>query len=238
MLRRSHYIIPVSDSSYNASVNSSTAASLQQPMPRIATARWGENEFFGGVAVAALYVDSQRTRALAGLSALGDWSRLALPQAEALAGLIERIVPADRLLIEPARYNKACSGKGGPAELMQWAHRRVCEQLLARFPASQMVLCRLPADGRPERLTLESEVPTVSPGPGFEDVALEAAGALARWLYLDRRATLAQKMGLCLEGDARQVGAGILREHGEAILRQIAKVHQPTGTDILTGGKV
>jgi hypothetical protein len=223
--------------SYNVSVTPSDAQ-LDQPVPRIATARWGEDEFFGGVAVAAVFVDPQRTRALAGLKALENWSRLTLREAEVLAGQVERIVPADRLLIEPARYNKAYSGKGGSGELMQWAHRRVCEQLLARFPASQIVLCRVPGDGPPERLTLDSGVPTVSPGAGFEDVALEAAGALARWVYLDRRVALGQKMGLCLEGDDRQVGAGILRSHGEAVLRQVAKIHQPTGNDLLTGGKV
>lgn len=207
---------------------SSTSA---EHVTRVSAARWGQSEFFGGLAVAAVVVHRQSERALGALG-LSGW-REASPRAlEALAGKVERIVPSERLLIDAARYNKAVKAKGGVSALIRWAMERVCGGLLERYPECRAAVCEpLPYDG--EAFTPGRNVFVVMPGEGYVDCALEAAGAVARWLYLDRRAEMERKLGLCLQGDEASVGSQILREHGAPVLSQVAKLDGELGVSLL-----
>ncbi|MBI3893400.1 MAG: hypothetical protein HY303_17925 [Candidatus Wallbacteria bacterium] len=214
---------------------SSEAPSPEEHVTRVATARWGHQEFFGGLSVAAVVAHKQASLAL---SRLGfENRRLAQgPELETLARQVERIVPSERLLIEAARYNKACKAKGGVVALIRWATERVVGELLKRYPECKAVVCE-PFDANEAGLRLGPGVLVVMPGEGYQDVALDGARAVARWLYADRRAILERKMGVSLQGDARIIGTQILARHGEPALYEIAKMDTPLGASILAGGQ-
>ncbi len=108
---------------------------------------------------------------------------------------------------------------------------------MERYPECKIVLCEPLEDGGGTSIGLGPGRPIVWPGEGFEDVALDAARVLSRWLYRSRREALEESTGLTFRGDEMQIGKDILKRFGPPMLYDVAKMDSPTGRQLLPGDR-
>lgn len=199
---------------------------------RIGTDEAGKGDFFGSLAVAAVYVDDSNEEKLR-TAGVKDSKRLSDRQVIALSRLIKATSPHEIVKITPAKYNKLYAKVKNLNKILAWAHARAIENLLSRISCDTVV-----TDQFADRSLLEGEmmergrkVALIQKTRAESDTAVAAASILARAEFLKSLKDLSGQYGINLPKGATHV-IGTAREiagkYGKDILSKTAKTHFKT----------
>ena len=210
----------------------------------VGTDEAGKGDYFGSLAVAGVYVDSE-VREL--LHALGvrDGKQLSDPQVKKLAQEM-RTRCGDNLSwssLEPTRYNRQYtrfreSGRN-LNHLLASLHAKVIQDLVKRVDCGYILVDRFAKEEVLEtelQVVLNPNIKLVQMPKAESDIAVAAASIIARDVFLQQLEQLSKKFQIQLPKGAWQVidaGKQFVKQHGAESLRHVAKLHFRTTTDIL-----
>ena len=219
-------------------------AAVQELLPTIGTDESGKGDFFGPLVCAGVYVDADSAGTLQEMG-VRDSKRLSDRRCRELAESI-KITQRERydvVEITPPRYNALYEqfrreGKNLNT-LLAWAHARVLENLLSRVACSRAITDQF-ADPRfvQSKLQQRGKAIELIQMPRAEvHIAVAAASVLARARFLERLEALSRQFGMALPKGASnavvQAGQALVKRHGLGTLRQVAKLHFKTTTEVL-----
>ncbi|MCZ6679263.1 MAG: ribonuclease HIII [Candidatus Poribacteria bacterium] len=209
----------------------------------IGTDEAGKGDYFGSLAAAGIYVNSdicERLRALG----VRDGKKISDSQIRKLAQEIRmrygRYVSS--VEVTPLRYNTlyASFTENGQNlnHLLAWLHAKAIQNLLQRVDCRYILVDRF---AKPEVLaaqlgTVQSQIELVQVPKAESDIAVAAASILARETFLRRLDQLSQRYRIQLPKGASQVievGKRFVEAHGAEALRHVAKLHFKTTADVL-----
>jgi ribonuclease HIII len=217
---------------------------LQELLPSIGTDESGKGDFFGPLVCAGVYVDEGRAVTLQQMG-VRDSKRLSDRRCRELADQIKVICREHYSVVEitPSRYNDLYEqfrreGKNLNT-LLAWAHARVLENLLSRVACGRAITDQF-ADPRFVQSKLQQRGKTIDliQMPRAEvHVAVAAASVLARSRFLERLEALSTQFGMVLPKGASSAvvlaGRAFVKRHSAGTLRQVAKLHFKTTTEVL-----
>jgi ribonuclease HIII len=219
-------------------------AAVQELLPTIGTDESGKGDFFGPLVCAGVYVDADSAGTLQEMG-VRDSKRLSDRRCRELAESI-KITQRERydvVEITPARYNALYEqfrreGKNLNT-LLAWAHARVLENLLSRVACSRAITDQF-ADPRFVQSKLQQRgkaIELIQMPRAEAHIAVAAASVLARARFLERLEALSGQFGMALPKGASnavvQAGQALVKRHGLGTLRQVAKLHFKTTTEVL-----
>jgi ribonuclease HIII len=215
--------------------------------PRIGIDESGKGDYFGPLCVAGVYVNGDMIDHLeqAGLmdsKRIGSDKRI-----QVLADVIRKtpgchytVVP-----IGPEAYNRLQSTMRSVNAILAWGHARVIENLMKRKDMMKPAPVRAISDqfARSKSTVADAlmaggrEIELVQRHKAESDLAVAAASILARDAFVHRMHQLSEKYGIEIPKGASQrvieVGAELVRRHGEAVLNEVAKRHFKTTQKVL-----
>jgi ribonuclease HIII len=219
-------------------------AAVQELLPTIGTDESGKGDFFGPLVCAGVYVDADSAETLQAMG-VRDSKRLSDRRCRELAESI-KITQRERydvVEISPPRYNALYEqfrreGKNLNT-LLAWAHARVLENLLSGVVCTRAITDQF-ADPRfvQSKLQQRGKAIELIQMPRAEvHIAVAAASVLARARFLERLEALSRQFGMTLPKGASnavvQAGQALVKRHGLETLRQVAKLHFKTTTEVL-----
>lgn len=206
--------------------------------PWIGTDESGKGDYFGGLSVAAVYVDDSTLQKLKSLG-VKDSKRTSDAVIRELARNIKENCINSIVYIGPEKYNELYAKIRNLNRLLAWGHARAIENILEKvdcknvktdqFGDKRFVLNALMKKGK--QIILEQRP------KAEDDIAVAAASILARDEFLMRIEQLGEKIGIELPKGASSLveekARLIVKEKGKDILAKIAKLHFKT-TEIVT----
>lgn len=203
----------------------------------------GKGDFFGPLVVAAAYVDADLAPRLAEAGARDSKAVASDRRALAIAARIREILGPARhrvVRIGPAAYNRIYEKVRSVNRILDWAHARAIEGLLAGVPDCPMAISDQFGDGEGVRRVLRRDgfsIEVRSRPRAEADIAVAAASLLAREAFLRGMEDLRARFGVDFpKGAAPQVRAAaeaLVRAHGPAVMRETAKCHFRTLGQVL-----
>ena len=201
----------------------------------------GKGDFFGPLVIAGVYVDRGIARRFMEMGVQDSKNIKSDKKIRDLAEGIRRTQGAVQSVIQigPAKYNQLVAKFGNLNRLLAWGHARVIENLLEarpdcpralsdQFARPHVIERALMEKGR--RIVLEQRTKAES------DPAVAAASILARESFIDWMDTSGRRFGKAfLRGASAQVkkmATDLVAAHGAEILREIAKTHFKTASEI------
>lgn len=200
----------------------------------------GKGDFFGPLVIAGVYVDKGIARKFMEMGVQDSKNIKSDKKIRDLAAAIKSMPGAVKVLqIGPSRYNELVAKFGNLNRLLAWGHARVIEDLLAlrpecpralsdQFAKPHLIERALMEKGR--GIVLEQRTKAES------DPAVAAASILARESFIDWMDKNGRRYGKAfLRGASSQVkkmATELAAVHGPEILREIAKTHFKTASEI------
>lgn len=207
---------------------------------RIGIDESGKGDYFGPLAIAAVYVTPDLEPDLR-LMQVRDSKRISDGRILEMARDIRLVCRHSVVAIGPPRYNDLYEKIGNLNRLLAWGHARALENLL------EQVDCGLAISDQfgDERLVLNAllqkgkQIKLLQRPRAEEDLAVAAASILARAEFLTRLKRLSEEVGTSLPKGASQaveLGARmVIKKHGIESLRTVAKLHFKTTQAVLAG---
>ena len=201
----------------------------------------GKGDFFGPLAVAAVYVDQDTAPVLRQLGVCDSKLIKSSARIFELAKGIRSAVAGKfaLLLLKPETYNRLYSQIGNLNRMLAWGHARTIENLLTEVPEcprvlsdkfGNEVLIKRALMERGRRITLQQRTKAES------DVAVAAASILAREAFLRGMNALSDELRVTLpKGAGPQVlkcGRELMQTQGEAVFARCAKLHFKTWEEL------
>jgi ribonuclease HIII len=219
-------------------------ASVQELLPSIGTDESGKGDFFGPLVCAGVYADGDSAGMLQEMG-VRDSKRLSDGRCRELAEGIKASCRDRYSVVEitPARYNDLYErfrreGKNLNT-LLAWAHARALENLLSRVACTRAITDQF-ADPRFVQSKLQQRgkrIELIQMPRAEVHIAVAAASVLARSRFLERLEELSTRFGTVLPKGASnavvQAGQALVKRHGAGTLRQVAKLHFKTATEVL-----
>jgi len=208
------------------------------PWPHAGIDESGKGDYFGPLAVAAVFVESDSVaRELTLLGAKDSKLIKNDAQIKKVAAGIRQAVSGKFAVVSigPEAYNRLYDNIGNLNKLLAWGHARVLENLLERAPdcrlaisdkfgASSLIKNALMEKGRSVELHQRVR--------GESDLAVAAASILARDRFVSDLAALSETVGMELPKGASakvdEVASRIVSDFGLDRLRSLAKLHFKT----------
>ena len=201
----------------------------------------GKGDFFGPLVIAGVYVDAGIAQRFMDLGVQDSKNIKSDKKIRDLATAIRNTPGAVNKVIRigPAKYNELVAKFGNLNRLLAWGHAAVIEELLAlrpdcpralsdQFARPQLIERALMEKGR--GIILEQRTKAES------DPAVAAASILARETFIDWMDKTGHRYGKAfLRGASAQVkkmAADLVAVHGPEVLREIAKTHFKTASEI------
>jgi len=201
----------------------------------------GKGDFFGPLVISGVYVDAGIARRFMEIGVQDSKNIKSDKKIRDLAHAIRNTPGAVQkvLQIGPAKYNQLVAKFGNLNRLLAWGHARVIEDLLElrsdcpralsdQFARPHLIERALMEKGR--RIVLEQRTKAES------DPAVAAASILARESFIDWMDKNGRRYGKAfLRGASAQVkkmASDLVSAHGAEILRDIAKTHFKTASEI------
>ena len=219
----------------------SAAADAEELTPHGGVDESGKGDFFGPLAVAAVYADETTAPKLRQLGVCDSKLVKSSAKIYELARGIRGIVNGgfSLLLLKPETYNRLYEQIGNLNRMLAWGHARVIENLLEQVPTcprmlsdkfGNEILIKRALMERGKKITLQQRTKAES------DVAVAAASILAREAFLRGMGALSDELRLELpRGAGSQVkaaGRKLLAERGEEVFRRCAKLHFKTWAEL------
>jgi len=198
--------------------------------PIIGVDESGKGDFFGPLVIAGVRVEEAQ------VAQLKDWGvrdskMIANGKVTALAERIKSLCMYDVVVINPDKYNELYARIRNLNKLLGWGHARVIENVLSRAAASAAISDKFGAD----RFIIDNlqtkgrEIELVQMVRGEAHPAVAAASIVARAEFLRRMDLLSGSYAMELPRGASakvdEAGRLLVRERGENVLNQVAKVH-------------
>ena len=219
------------------------AADADEVTPHGGVDESGKGDFFGPLAVAAVYVDEATAPRLRQLgvcdSKLVKSSARIFELAKGIRGIVNGGFAL--LVLKPETYNRLYSQIGNLNRLLAWGHARVIENLLEQVPScprmlsdkfGNEVLIKRALMERGRKVTLQQRTKAES------DVAVAAASILAREAFLRGMNALSDELRVALPRGAgaqvNELGRKLLAERGKEVFPRCAKLHFKTWTELQT----
>lgn len=210
----------------------------------VGTDEAGKGDYFGSLAVAGVYVDSE-TREILKTLEVRDGKQLSDSQVRKLAEEM-RLHCADNIAwsgLEPTLYNSRYtrfreSGRN-LNHLLASLHAEVIQDLVKRVDCRHILVDRFAKEEVLEtelQVALNPRIKLVQMPKAESDIAVAAASIIARDIFLQQLEQLSNEYHIQLPKGASQVidaGKQFVKQHGAAALRHVAKLHFRTTTDIL-----
>ncbi|MFM7215911.1 MAG: ribonuclease HIII [Verrucomicrobiota bacterium] len=216
-------------------------------LPRLGVDESGKGDFFGPLCIAGVYVNADVVRAWkdAGIQDsknIGSDSRIAdlATRIRETPGCVHTVVT-----IGNEAYNRMHQRNGSVNRVLAWGHARVIENLLLQrhrmVPAPVRAISDQFAQDKDTvakaLMSLGREIELVQRHRAEEDLAVAAAPILARDEFVQRLKRLGETLGVTLPKGAsaavEDAGRRLVERHGEAGLRQVAKMHFRTAYRVL-----
>ena len=210
----------------------------------VGTDEAGKGDYFGALAVAGVYVDSEMRELLHALG-VRDGKQLSDSRVRKLAqemrGRCGNSISWSSL--EPTRYNEEYTlyKKSGRNlnHLLASLHAEVIRDLLKRVDCRYVLVDRFAKEEVLEtelQVALNPNIKLVQVPKAESDIAVAAASIIARDIFLQQLEQLSTEYQIQLPKGASQVidaGKQFVKQHGAKSLRHVAKLHFRTTTDIL-----
>lgn len=195
----------------------------------------GKGDFFGPLAVACVYVESESVAD--GLERLGVKDSKLIKSDAKIRELAPKIAAAVHgrfgvVLVGPEAYNRLYRSIGNLNRLLAWGHARALENMLEKAPDcpraisdqfanKRLVLDALMKNGRNIRLEQFTK--------GERDIAVAAASILARAEFVRKLSALEESVGTPLPKGAGpnvlETAKRLFLAGGEELLAKVAKMH-------------
>ncbi|MCF7837679.1 MAG: ribonuclease HIII [Candidatus Marinimicrobia bacterium] len=204
----------------------------------------GKGDFFGPLVIAAVYCDAALAAAFDKLGVRDSKSigsdRKILALAAEIRGLVGRRMA--EIKIGPRKYNELYAKMGNVNRMLAWGHARAIESVLEaapdcpravadQFGPKQQIERALFQRGR--KIILEQRPRAES------DPAVAAASIMARAGFVQALAQFEARYQVPFpKGASAQVRAAavaLVRQHGPAVLLEVAKCHFRTTDEVLAG---
>jgi ribonuclease HIII len=206
--------------------------------PHIGSDEAGKGDYFGALVVAAVYADEV---ALARLPQAGvrDAKKVANSTLWRLEKAVKQICPAFEVVrIMPERYNTLHAEMKNLNRLLAWAHARAIENVLEKVECGLAVTDQFGDEHYLEErlMTRGRQIRLIQQVRAESDPAVAAASVLARADFLRSIERVSATAGLDLPRGATHVlpaARQVVQKGGEALLRQVAKVHFKTTKQVL-----
>lgn len=202
----------------------------------------GKGDFFGPLVISGVYVDASIARRFleAGIQdskRIGSDTRI-----RALAKVIKSTPGATQSIVEigPSKYNDLYVKIGNLNRLLAWGHARVIENLVTTRPDCPRALSDQFANPKLIQNALMKQGKTIQleqRTKAESDLAVAAASIVARERFIDWMDKTGREHGLSsmprgASAQVKAVARKLAEAHGPAILRQLAKTHFKTATEI------
>jgi ribonuclease HIII len=201
----------------------------------------GKGDFFGPLVIAGVYIDAGIARHFMELGVQDSKNIKSDKKIRDLADAIRRTQGAVNAVVAigPAKYNQLVASFGNLNKLLAWGHARIIEDLLERRPDCPRALSdqfarphlierALMEKGR--RIVLEQRTKAES------DPAVAAASILARERFIDWMDKTGRQYGKAFlrgaSAQVKQMATVLAAAHGPEVLREIAKTHFKTASEI------
>jgi ribonuclease HIII len=201
----------------------------------------GKGDFFGPLVISGVYVDRGIARRFMEMGVQDSKNIKFDKKIRDLADGIRKTQGAVQSVIQigPAKYNQLVAKFGNLNKLLAWGHARVIENLLElrpdcpralsdQFARPHLIERALMEKGRGIKLEQRTKAES--------DPAVAAASILARESFIDWMDKNGRRYGKAfLRGASAQVkkmAADLVAAHGAEILREIAKTHFKTASEI------
>ena len=221
----------------------SGAADAEELTPHGGVDESGKGDFFGPLAVAAVYVDDATAPLLRQLgvcdSKLVKSSAKIFEMARGIRGIVNGGFAL--LVLKPETYNRLYAQIGNLNRMLAWGHARVIENLLEQIPSCPRVLSdkfgnelliKRALMERGRKITLQQRTKAES------DVAVAAASILAREAFLRGMGVISDELRVELPRGAgsqvKNTGRRLLAERGPEVFTRCAKLHFKTWTELQT----
>lgn len=209
-------------------------------VPRIGIDESGKGDYFGPLAIAAVYVAASSEADLA-LMGVRDSKKISDGRILQLAPDIRQVCRHSIVAIGPHRYNELYTKIKNLNRLLAWGHARALENLLQQVDCSlaisdqfgdqQLVLNALQEKGKLIRLVQHPKAEA--------DLAVAAASILARAEFLQRLERLSKDVGTALPKGASPAvelaARMVVKKHGRERLGHVAKLHFKTTERVEAG---
>ena len=207
--------------------------------PHIGTDEAGKGDYFGPLAVAAVYADDVALMRLP-QAGIRDAKKVATSRLWELEKAAKQICPDyEVVLISPGRYNELHEKMGNLNLMLAWGHARAIEDVLGRVKCELAVADQFGDESylRDALMKRGREIRLVQRVRAEDDPAVAAASVLARAAFIRAMERLSAEIGVDLPRGATHViaaGREVVRKGGEELLRRVAKVHFKTTKQVLS----
>jgi len=201
----------------------------------------GKGDFFGPLVIAGVYVDAGIARRFMEMGVQDSKNIKSDKKIRDLATAIRNMPGAVNSVVQigPAKYNQLIEKSGNLNRLLAWGHARVIEDLLGlrgdcpralsdQFAKPQLIERALMEKGK--GIVLEQRTKAES------DPAVAAASILARESFINWMDKSGRRFGKAFlrgaSGEVKKMATELAAAHGPEILREIAKVHFKTASEI------
>lgn len=231
---------------YGTKTTASGARIIQIQYPYIGQDESGKGDYFGAPVVAGILLTQDEEAALQSVG-VQDSKNLSASQISSMARVIRSTIPASQIVVKMwtvEAYNDEYDGfkaKGKTLNTMLGhAHADVLKALYEANPTAKLAIIDQfstadtiqPALGR-GKICLIEQTPKAE-----AYTAVAAASILARDEFVTRMKALEAELGVTLPLGAANIviGAGkaVIRKHGEAALKRVAKLHFKTTEAVLS----
>ncbi len=199
----------------------------------IGTDEAGKGDYFGALAVAAVYADEVALQRLP-QAGVRDSKRVSASSIWRLEKAVKQICPVHEVvLILPPRYNELHAKMRNLNLMLAWAHARAIENVLSQVKCGLAVADQFGDEHFLEESLMKQgrKIRILQRVRAEDDPAVAAASILARAAFLRSLEKLSDVAGISLPRGATHVlpaGRQVLESGGEELLRQVAKLHFKT----------
>jgi len=201
----------------------------------------GQGDYFGPLAIGAVYVDAQ-TEARLVTSGVRDSKLLSDVRILVLAEEIKATCPYSVVTIGPKHYNEAYEKIQNLNNLLAWGHARALENVLEKVSCNLAIADQFGNESVLQNALLKKgrQIKLEQRPRAEADTAVAAASIIARANFVQVMEQLSIRLGRTLPKGAYDpsiitVGREIVAKGGRDALAEVAKLHFKTTEKILQG---
>jgi ribonuclease HIII len=224
-------------------LNQKFGAGSERFIPHIGVDEAGKGDFFGGLVIAGVFVDSVKTRDRLLEIGVQDSKNLRNTRAIKIKKEILNLSEFVEVInISPAKYDELHAGFKNVNKMLAWGHARIIENLLEKIPDGVCPKAVIDQFSKKKSRVIEalmdrgSEIEVEQRHKGEDDIAVAAASIVARGAFLESMDKMDDEYNFHFPLGASNViqsGQKFVKEFGVEKLNDVAKVSFRTSQKVL-----
>ncbi|MFT7677735.1 MAG: ribonuclease HIII [Planctomycetota bacterium] len=186
----------------------------------------GKGDYFGPLVVCAVRVEPEQAEGLAS-QGVTDSKKVADKKALRLGAMLREVLPCAVVRLDPVDYNQRYPTYSGLNPLLADLHAQAIRELVS--PGMRVVVDQFATDSVMRKALGGLDVELVQAPRAERNAAVAAASIVARAEFLLALDEIGEELGQEIpKGAGLQVdemGAKLVREHGQGVLERVAKMH-------------